>query len=53
MKKKIDENEIYENYYEEIYEQVKNDPYAQSLGIQLLKFEVDLVESMLKYKTIW
>ena len=39
VKKKIDEYQIYEKHYEEIYNQVKNDPYAQSLGIQLKKFE--------------
>ncbi|WHY69448.1 hypothetical protein [Neobacillus sp. SuZ13] len=39
MKKKIDEYQIYEKHYEEIYNQVKNDPNAQSLGIQLKKFE--------------
>lgn len=46
--KKIDENQIYENYYEQIYEQVKKDPYAQSLGIQLLKFEAGLAEAALE-----
>lgn len=48
MKKKIDESQIYENYYEQIYEQVKNDQYAQSLGIQLTKFEAGLAEAMLE-----
>lgn len=42
MKKKIDEVHIHDNYYEQIYEQVKNDPYAQSLGIQITKFEAGL-----------
>lgn len=47
MKKKIDEYQIYEKHYEEIYKQVKNDPYAQSLGIQLTKFEAGFAEAML------
>lgn len=51
MKKKIDENQIYENYYEQIYEQVKNDPYAQSLGIQLLKFEAGFAKAMLEVQS--
>lgn len=33
MKKKIDEVKIYEKHYEQILKRVKNDPYAQSLGI--------------------
>ncbi|WP_286198099.1 hypothetical protein [Bacillus sp. ISL-34] len=33
VKEKIDEYQIYEKHYEQIHEQVKNDPYAQSLGI--------------------
>lgn len=48
MKKKIDEVQIHENYYEQIYGQVKNDPYAQSLGIQLTKFEAGLAEAMME-----
>jgi acyl-CoA thioesterase len=32
MEKKIDEQQIHEKYYDQIREQVKNDPYAQSLG---------------------
>lgn len=39
VKKQIDEYQIYEKHYEQIHEQVKNDPYAKSLGIQLTKFE--------------
>lgn len=46
MKKRIDELHIHEKYYEEILEQVKNDPYAKSLGIQLTKFKVE------RYKAI-
>lgn len=48
MKKKVDEHQIYEKHYEQIYEQVKNDPYAQSLGIQLTKFEAGFAEAMLE-----
>ncbi|MEY2194430.1 PaaI family thioesterase [Neobacillus sp. BF23-41] len=48
MKKKIDEYQIYEKHYEEIYKQVKNDPYAQSLGIQLTKFEAGFAEAILE-----
>ncbi|WP_264740651.1 PaaI family thioesterase [Cytobacillus firmus] len=51
MKKKIDEHQIYENYFEQIYEQVKNDPYAQSLGIQLTKFEAGFAEAMLEIQS--
>lgn len=47
MKKKIDEYQIYEKHYEQIYEQVKNDPYAKVLGIQLTKFEAGFAEAML------
>jgi acyl-CoA thioesterase len=35
----------------QIYEQVKNDPYAQSLGIHLTKFEAGFVEAMLEVKS--
>lgn len=48
MKKKIDEVHIHDNYYEQIYEQVKNDPYAQSLGIQITKFEAGLAVAMME-----
>ncbi|MED1203230.1 PaaI family thioesterase [Heyndrickxia acidicola] len=48
MKKKIDEQEIYEKHYKQIYKQVKNDPYAESLGIQLTKFEAGFAEAVLK-----
>ncbi|MED1221389.1 MULTISPECIES: hypothetical protein [Bacillus] len=37
VKKKIDESQIYEQYREQIYKQVENDPYAQSLGRCLIK----------------
>ncbi|MFJ8258245.1 PaaI family thioesterase [Peribacillus asahii] len=51
MKLKIDEQQIYEKHYEEIYEQVKNDPYAQSLGIQLTKFEAGFAEAILEVQS--
>ncbi|WP_077604211.1 PaaI family thioesterase [Oceanobacillus sojae] len=39
MKKRIDEQQIHEKHYDQILEQVKKDPYAQSLGIQLTEFK--------------
>ncbi|WP_028403445.1 PaaI family thioesterase [Ectobacillus panaciterrae] len=48
MKKKIDEFKIYEKHYEQIFKQVKDDPYAQSLGIQLTKFEAGFAEAILE-----
>ncbi|KAB2334897.1 hotdog fold thioesterase [Cytobacillus depressus] len=48
MRKKIDELHIHEKHYEQIYDQVKNDPYAQSLGIQLTKFEAGFAKAMLE-----
>ncbi|MGE7904727.1 PaaI family thioesterase [Peribacillus sp. NPDC094092] len=45
---KIDEYQIYEKHYEQIHEQVKNDPYAKSLGIQLTKFEAGTAEATLE-----
>ena len=51
MKKKIDEYQIYEKHYEQIHEQVKNDPYAQSLGIQLTKFEAGFAEATLEVQS--
>jgi len=45
---KIDEFQIYEKHYEQILQQVKNDPYAQSLGIQLTKFEAGFAEATLE-----
>lgn len=47
MKEKIDEYQIYKKHYEQIYNQVKNDPYAQSLGIKLTKFEAGFAEATL------
>lgn len=51
MKKKIDEYQIYEKHSEQIYKQVKNDPYAQSLGIQLTKFEAGFAEALLEVQS--
>lgn len=48
MKKKIDESQIYEKHHEQILNQVKNDPYALSLGIQLTKFEAGFAEASLE-----
>jgi acyl-CoA thioesterase len=51
VKKKIDEYQIYEKNYEQIYKQVRNDPYAQSLGIQLTKFEAGFAEATLEVQS--
>ncbi|AZV41619.1 PaaI family thioesterase [Peribacillus asahii] len=51
MKKKIDEELIYEKHHEQILKQVKNDPYAQSLGIELTKFEAGFAEAMLEVQS--
>ena len=51
MKEKIDEYQIYEKHYEQIHEQVKNDPYAQSLGIQLTKFEAGAAEATIEVQS--
>lgn len=51
VKKQIDEYQIYEKHYEQIHEQVKNDPYAQSLGIQLTKFEAGFAEATLEVQS--
>ncbi|MFA1712366.1 PaaI family thioesterase [Peribacillus frigoritolerans] len=51
MKKQMDEYQIYEKHYEQIHEQVKNDPYAQSLGIQLTKFEAGTAEAALEVQS--
>ncbi|MGW8423907.1 PaaI family thioesterase [Peribacillus simplex] len=48
VKKKIDEDKIHEKHYEQIHAHVKNDPYAQSLGIQLTKFEAGTAEATLE-----
>ncbi|MGF2616374.1 hotdog fold thioesterase [Rossellomorea vietnamensis] len=45
---KIDELKIHEEHYEEIYEKVKNDPYAQSLGIDLTRFGPGIAEAELE-----
>jgi len=51
VKKKVDEFKIHEKYYEQILQEVKNDPYAQSLGIQLTKFEAGFAEAMLEVQS--
>ncbi|MGG0550373.1 hotdog fold thioesterase [Priestia megaterium] len=51
MKKKVDEFKIHEKYYEQILQEVKNDPYAQSLGIQLTKFEAGFAEATLEVQS--
>ncbi|WHY96722.1 PaaI family thioesterase [Peribacillus simplex] len=51
VKKKIDELKIHEKHYEQIHEQVKNDPYAQSLGIQLTKFEAGTAEATIEVQS--
>ena len=51
MKKKVDEVKIHEMYYEQILKEVKNDPYAQSLGIQMTKFEAGFAEAMLEVQS--
>jgi len=51
VKKKVDEVKIHEMYYEQILKEVKNDPYAQSLGIQMTKFEAGFAEAMLEVQS--
>jgi acyl-CoA thioesterase len=51
VKKKIDEVKIHEMHYEQILKEVKNDPYAQSLGIQLTKFEAGFTEATLEVQS--
>lgn len=48
MKKKIDDYQIYEKQYDQIREQVKNDPFAKVLGIQLTEFRAGFVEATLE-----
>ncbi|MCR8848218.1 hotdog fold thioesterase [Rossellomorea sp. SC111] len=45
---KIDEQQIHGENYDQIYEKVKNDQYALSLGIQLTKFEAGFAEAVLE-----
>ena len=45
MAKRVDEQAIHEKHYAEIREKVSNDPYAQSLGIRLTKFEETMAEA--------
>ncbi|CEG21301.1 Acyl-coenzyme A thioesterase PaaI [Planococcus massiliensis] len=51
MKKRIDENEIHTKHYEEILNRVKNDPFAQSLGIELTRFEAGFAEAVLEVQS--
>lgn len=51
MKKRIDELQIHEKHYEQILEQVKNDPYAKSLGIELEEFRVGFAEATLEVQS--
>lgn len=48
VEKNIDVNQIYKKHYDQIYNHVKNDPYAQSLGIELTKFEPGFAEATLE-----
>jgi len=47
MPKRIDEQALHQQYYAEIRDKVTNDPYAESLGIRLTKFEETLAEAEL------
>ncbi|WP_232735809.1 PaaI family thioesterase [Alteribacter populi] len=54
MKRVIDETEVHHQYKEEIFEVMKNEPYANFLGIELKEIsegtavaELDVVEHML------
>jgi acyl-CoA thioesterase len=51
VKNKVDEHQIHKEHYSQIFEQVKNDPYAQSLGIELTKFEAGSAETMLEVQS--
>lgn len=48
MTKKMDEALVYEKHYEQIYNHIKNDLYAQHLGIQLNEFKAGMAEASLK-----
>lgn len=47
MSKRIDEQALHQQHYAEIRDKVANDPYAQSLGIRLTKFEETVAEAEL------
>ncbi|WP_221568017.1 PaaI family thioesterase [Alkalihalobacillus sp. TS-13] len=54
MKKHIDDREVHKQFYNEIFETMKAEPYAQFLGIELVELgegtataEVDVKEHML------
>lgn len=51
VKKKVNELEIYGKHHEQIYEHVKNNPFAQSLGIQLTQFEAGFAEAVLEVQS--
>lgn len=48
MKQKIDEYQIHKKHYNEILDHVKNDPFAQSLGIHVTKFDAGTAEATLE-----
>ncbi|RXT08804.1 PaaI family thioesterase [Ammoniphilus sp. CFH 90114] len=37
MKPKLDDREIHQKYYEQICEKLRNDPFAQYLGVELIE----------------
>ncbi|MDE4085038.1 PaaI family thioesterase [Planococcus maritimus] len=47
MAKRIDEQALHQQHYAEIRDKVASDPYAESLGIRLTKFEETLAEAEL------
>ena len=47
MSKRIDEQALHQKHYAEIRDTVSNDPFAQSLGIRLTKFEETVSEAEL------
>lgn len=47
MTKKIDEVQIYEKHYNQIYDHIANDPYAKYLCIQLTEFKAGFAEASL------
>ncbi|WP_430787386.1 PaaI family thioesterase [Virgibacillus flavescens] len=51
MKQKVNELHIHEKHYDTIYEQVKKDPYAQWLGIELTRFEAGSAEAKIEVQS--
>ncbi|RIW37397.1 hotdog fold thioesterase [Bacillus salacetis] len=45
---KIDEQQMHAENFDNIYEKVKNDPYARSLGIELTRFGPGMAEAELE-----